>query len=322
MRVYTDLGLGKIEEDFAAVGLGGHNTDHTPLSIDPDEAAGANTPDSDLFNELRALGEGLAEQHITQAKYAEEKARLIARFSSVRHWANDELSGSEDAMHRPAIKDSMALPALTALWRDHVDEDEIEITWQYVIDNANSDPYTAEMILCKKYAAKAASIDTLANFFNRVANRQSIIPTQYQRQHKLLSDFYAVHDKIKTAEAITAILDRRRGGEPALSLSVFNGMCEKLQEKYGVDPRSGLQQNDSTYRAEPEDGQPFVLDFAPGPIGANACIACGTSQSTDREDYTQRLKLLGSRATPVCSTQSPRAWRVTLSVRGPPVLNT
>jgi hypothetical protein len=53
----------------------------------------------------------------------------------------------------------------------------------------------------------------------------------------VLYKFYATHDQSRTAEQIRAILDKRRGAEPALSERVFNSMCEKLQEKYGADPR-------------------------------------------------------------------------------------
>jgi hypothetical protein len=62
----------------------------------------------------------------------------------------------------------------------------------------------------------------------------------YESQHKVLYKFYATHDQSRTAEQICAILDKRRGAEPALSERVFNSMCEKLQEKYGADPREML----------------------------------------------------------------------------------
>ena len=54
---------------------------------------------------------------------------------------------------------------------------------------------------------------------------------EHQRQHKMLRDLYAVHERTKTAEEISFTLDEQysyvahiRGPEPALAESVFNGM--------------------------------------------------------------------------------------------------
>ena len=54
---------------------------------------------------------------------------------------------------------------------------------------------------------------------------------EHQRQHKMLRDLYAVHERTKTAEEISFTLDKQYsyvahicGAEPALAES--NGMCE------------------------------------------------------------------------------------------------
>ena len=101
----------------------------------------------------------------------------------------------------------------------------------------------------------------------------------YELQQTVLRDFYATHDRRRTADQIRAILDRRRGAAPALSAHAFNHMCAQLQAKYGTDPRSSAPPPDAPRRprgtARARRRRPYRIQPAAAISQPAECGTCG-----------------------------------------------
>lgn len=57
-----------------------------------------------------------------------------------------------------------------------------------------------------------------------------------ESQFAVLDRFYAKHDGAKAGDSCKAILNKRRGVDPAMRPSDFAELCVKLQHKYGENP--------------------------------------------------------------------------------------
>jgi hypothetical protein len=68
---------------------------------------------------------------------------------------------------------------------------------------------------------------------------ETVPESEYERQVRLLTEFYAKHDPAKDASACRAILDKRRKAAPYLHEVAWKDLCSKLGSKYGgEDPES------------------------------------------------------------------------------------
>jgi hypothetical protein len=61
--------------------------------------------------------------------------------------------------------------------------------------------------------------------------------TESERQHAILHHFYAKHAP-KTEFEVAEIVAKRKGDAETLSEKAFEGLCSKLEEKYGENPAS------------------------------------------------------------------------------------
>jgi len=62
------------------------------------------------------------------------------------------------------------------------------------------------------------------------------VPSTLESQFAVLDRFYAKHDGAKAGDSCKAILNKRRGADPAMRPGDFAELCVKLQQKYGEDP--------------------------------------------------------------------------------------
>ncbi|CAK0905248.1 unnamed protein product [Prorocentrum cordatum] len=77
------------------------------------------------------------------------------------------------------------------------------------------------------------------------------VPVTLNAQVAALDAFYARHDPAKVGESCRAIVDKRRGAEPAMRPDDFRDLCAKLQQKYGESPLLSPARTEVTKPATP-----------------------------------------------------------------------
>ena len=101
-------------------------------------------------------------------------------------------------------------------------------------------------------------------------------------QQAVLSSFYAVHDSSKSASAIAAILDKRRGDRDAMVESEFVELCGKLKGKYGDDP-IGLWRQAASLTAVASTADAMLVPVYSTAIAGKANGSGGDGQAAEAE---------------------------------------
>ena len=154
--------------------------------------------------------------------------------------------------------------------------------------------------------------------------------SEYERQVRVLTEFYAKHDPTKDGAACRAIIDKRRKAAPYLHEVAWKDLCSKLASKYGGEdpesvssppPASATTTDESTSaKAEAEAAKATRLaKIASAPDGGQQTKLQNSKDENDAslDRQVQTLARFYSKHDPVsCNPTLELAWLACAILRG------